>query len=80
MIKKTLVDDNDIYARIKESGLRTEVYYGRKLCDNDLRGHFAVEDGQVVCDRSTQALSVVNLSGSFCLQASGSIVCSIQNS
>ena len=63
-MKKTIINDSVIYVKSKESGSRIDYYFNRKAHDNERRGHFAIKDEKVVCNRPTQALSI-NVSGGF---------------
>lgn len=73
MNKKTIIDDEDIYVKSRESGLRVEYYFNRKASDNRERGHFVIVDGKVECNRQAPALSVLVSGGSFFLNISGTV-------
>lgn len=77
MVKRTIVSDDVMYVKYKESGLRQEYYFNRKGCDNEERGHFAIENGKVVCDRSAPALEIVLSGNSHFLCVSSSLVMSL---
>lgn len=71
-MKKTIINDLIMYVKSRVSGLRVDYYYNRKGCDNEERGHFATEDGKVVCDRPAPALNVTLSGSSTFLSVSGS--------
>ncbi|MEN9626708.1 MAG: hypothetical protein RL557_1036 [archaeon] len=68
-----------MYLRLKVSGLRADYYFNRKACDNKDRGHFAIENGEVVFNRAAPALGIMMLNGSPSLSVSGSLLLSIQD-
>ena len=61
-----------MYVKSRESGSRIDCYYNRKSYNNEERGHLAIEDGKVMCDRQAPALSVALSGGSLFLSVSGS--------
>ena len=62
-----------MYVRLRVSCLRHDYYFNRKECGNDERGHFATENGEVVCSRSAPALNVVLSGGCACVEVSGAV-------
>ena len=74
IIKRTIVNDSVMYVRYKESGLRSDYYFNRKSCENEKRGHLAIENGEVVYNRPAPALEILMSGSSLFLNVSGSIV------
>lgn len=72
MIKKTIINDLVMYVKLKVSGLRRDYYFNRKGCDNKERGHFAIENGEIVCKRPAPALDIIPSGDSLLLEISGS--------
>jgi len=82
MIKKDVINDEVMYVRSKESigktGSRFEVYFNRKACTYEERGHFVIEAGSVVHNNSAPALRIVMSGSSPFLEVSGAITQPIQ--
>ena len=79
MIRKTIINDSIIYAKLKVSGLRTDVYYNRNGCNNSERGHFVIKNGKVAYNRPAPALGVFLSGSSLFLNISGGILLPILN-
>ncbi|MBU0466761.1 MAG: hypothetical protein KJ718_02615 [Nanoarchaeota archaeon] len=74
MIKKRIINDPVRYVKLKGIGLRIDYYFNRKGCNNKERGHLAIEDGKVVCERPASALNVFISNGSPFLNISGALI------
>ena len=73
MNKKTIIDDNSMYVKLRESGLKTDIYFNRKE-NNPCRGHFVLIGSDVVFNRPAPNLSVGLSGGIVCLNISGSMI------
>lgn len=72
MIKKTIINNEVMYVKMRESGLKTDYYFNRKACDNEERGHSVMIDREIEYNRPAPALNVILSCGSPCLNISGS--------
>ena len=74
MNKRIIVNDDVMFVKARESGTRLDAYYGRKALDNKDRGHYAIENDIVICDRPATALIVTASGSGLVTNVSGSIV------
>lgn len=77
MIKKTIIDDEVMYVKLRERGLKIDIYFNRKGCSNNDRGHFVKVDNKIVHQRPAPALNVISSGESLFLETSGAITCPI---
>ncbi len=72
--KLSLVNDEAMYVELKEEDSRLDIYFNRKGCGNEKRGHCVLVNGREVFQRSASALGVVSMRGSFYVEVSGALI------